>query len=198
LNGAPLERFLKAPATPGAALPQVRFGIAARMVPEKDLFTLLRAFDLVAKELPEAELMIAGDGQLWDSVTTFARELAHRDRVTFLGAVADTSQFLSKLDIFVLSSVSEGLPLVVLEAMAAGLPVVSTRAGGVEEAALDGHNAYLAAPGDPHALAEAMMRMAREPELARMGVLGRQIVQDRFRIERTWQEYHSLFLSLMP
>jgi glycosyltransferase involved in cell wall biosynthesis len=196
LNGANLDKFLAAPAHPGSLLPRVRFGIAARMVQEKDHFTLLRAFALVANEIPQAELQIAGDGPLRGRLESFAEELNLDNRVKFLGALPDTPQFLSQLDIFVLSSLNEGLPLALLEAMAAGLPVVSTRAGGVDEAAVDGQNAYLSAPGDSNGLAEAMIRMARSPNLAEMGALGRQIVKDRFRIEQTWQEYYKLFLSL--
>ena len=84
LNGAHLERFLNAPAHPGSALPRVRFGIAARLVPEKDHFTLLRAFATVAAEIPGAELQIAGDGPLRDRLTDFAQELNLASRVTFL------------------------------------------------------------------------------------------------------------------
>jgi glycosyltransferase involved in cell wall biosynthesis len=196
LNGAHLEKFLDAPAHPGSVLPRIRFGIAARLTEAKDHFTLLRAFAAVAAEIPGAELSIAGDGPLRDRLESFARELNLANRVTFLGALPDTPQFMSQLDIFVLSSLSEGLPLVILEAMAAGLPVVSTRAGGVEEAAVDGKNAYLVAPGDSDALARAMIRMARSSDLAGMGAMGRQIVKDDFRIERTWQEYYKLFRSL--
>jgi glycosyltransferase involved in cell wall biosynthesis len=119
------------------------------------------------------------------------------NRVTFRGALSDMPQFLSQLDIFVLSSLNEGLPIALLEAMAAGLPIVATRAGGVEEAAVDGHNAFFSAPGDSNGLAEAMIRMARVQDLARMGALGRRIVQDKFRIEQTWQNYYELFRSLM-
>ena len=193
LNGAHLEKFLNAPAHPGSAPPRVRFGIAARLVPDKDHFTLLRAFAAVAAVVPGAELQIAGDGPLRDRLTALAQELNLTNRVIFLGALSDTPQFLSQLDIFVLSSLNEGLPLALLEAMAAGLPIVATRAGGVEEAAVDGHNAFLSAPGDSNGLAEAMIRMACVPDLARMGVLGRQIVQDRFRIEQTWKNYYELF-----
>jgi glycosyltransferase involved in cell wall biosynthesis len=196
LNGAHLKQFLGAPAHPGGAPPRIRFGIAARQVQDKDHFTLLRAFATVSAEIPEAELQIAGDGPMRSRLEGFARELNLTSRVTFLGALPDTPQFLSQLDIFVLSSLNEGLPLTVLEAMAAGLPVVSTRAGGVEEAAIDGQNAYLCAPGDSTGLAHAMIRMARNPNLAQMGALGRQLVQDRFRIEQTWHGYHQLFLSL--
>ncbi len=196
LNGAHLERFLNTPAHPGSFSPRVRFGIAARLALAKDHFTLLRAFATVAAEVPTAELQIAGDGPLRDRLTGYAQELGLTNRVTFLGALSEIPQFLSQLDIFVLSSLSEGLPLAVLEAMAAGLPVVATRAGGTDEAAVDGQNAYLTSPGDSNGLAQAMIRMAREPDLARRGALGQQIVQTKFRIERTWQEYYELFQSL--
>jgi glycosyltransferase involved in cell wall biosynthesis len=196
LNGAPLKRFLDAPAHPGSALPRVRFGIAARLVREKDHFTLLRAFSEVIAEIPEAELHIAGDGPLQEPLKEFAKELNLTHCVTFLGALPETSQFLSKLDIFVLSSLTEGMPISILEAMAAGLPIVSTRVGGVDEAAIDGQNALFVNPGDSHGLAQAMIRMARSVDLAKMGATGRATVQERFSIEKTWSEYYKLFLSL--
>lgn len=98
LNGAHLERFLNIPAHPGSALPRVRFGIAARLVPEKDHFTLLLAFAAVAAEVPGAELQIAGDGPLRDRLIGFAQELNLTNRVTFLGALSDTAQFMSQLE----------------------------------------------------------------------------------------------------
>jgi glycosyltransferase involved in cell wall biosynthesis len=196
LNGAHVDRFLAAPAHPGSVRPRIRFGIAARMVAEKDHYTLLRAFKQVVAEIPEAELQIAGDGPLRIPLEARNQELKLTDSVKFVGALPDTAQFFSQLDVFVMSSLNEGLPLAVLEAMAAGLPVVSTRAGGVDEAAVDGKNAYLCEPGDAHGLAQAMIRMAREPNIAAMGDLGRQMVQSHFRIEKTWQAYYELFVSL--
>jgi glycosyltransferase involved in cell wall biosynthesis len=74
--------------------------------------------------------------------------------------------------------------------------VVSTRAGGVEEAVVEGKNAYLADPGDSDGLAQAMIRMARVPDLAGMGALGPPIVKEQFRIEQTWKNYRDLFLAL--
>ena len=196
LNGANLERFLSVPADPGSVLPRVRFGIAARMVAEKDHFTLLRAFGVVAEEIPGAELQIAGDGPLREQLVEFTKRLKLQNRVHFLGALPHAAQFLSQLDVFVLSSLNEGLPLALLEAMATGLPVVSTRAGGVDEAAKDGQNAYLATVGDSNDLAQAMIRMARASDLRQKGALGQRIVQEQFCIEKTWQGYYELFQAL--
>jgi glycosyltransferase involved in cell wall biosynthesis len=196
LNGAHLERFLDSRASPGGAPPRVRFGTAARLVPVKDHYTLLRAFVTVCNEVPHAELAIAGDGPLRKDLEAFANELNISDRVTFTGALPDTPKFLSELDIFVLSSLSEGLPISLLEAMAAGLPVVSTRAGGVDEVAIEGQTAFLAEPADTDGLAQAMIKMAKRSDLAEMGAVGREMVKTRFRIEQSWAEYYKLFLSL--
>jgi glycosyltransferase involved in cell wall biosynthesis len=80
--------------------------------------------------------------------------------------------------------------------MAAGLPIVSTRAGGVNEVAVEGQNAILSEPGDAEGLAQAMIQMAKRPDLAAMGAMGREKVKQGFRIEQTWAEYYKLFLSL--
>ena len=196
LNGARLERFFAAPARPGTILPRIRFGIAARLMPEKDHFTLLRAFASVVAEIPQAQLQIAGEGPMRSRLEKRARDLKLAESVTFLGPLTDMPRFLSQLDIFVLSSLLEGLPISILEAMAAGLPIVSTRAGGVNEAVIEGQNSYLVDPGDAQGLAESMLRMARRPDLESVGSIGRQIVQERFRIEDTWRQYHELFLEL--
>jgi glycosyltransferase involved in cell wall biosynthesis len=196
LNGARLERFFAAPACPGSSLPRIRFGIAARLMPEKDHFTLLRAFSSVVAEIPQAQLQIAGEGPMCGRLEERARELKLAESVSFLGPLTDMPKFLSQLDIFVLSSLLEGLPISILEAMAAGLPIVSTRAGGVNEAVIEGQNSYLVAPGDAQGLAEAMIRMARRPDLESVGSIGRQIVQKRFRIEDSWRQYHELFIEL--
>jgi glycosyltransferase involved in cell wall biosynthesis len=196
LNGAHLEKFLLSPAHPGAASPRIRFGTAARLVPVKDHFTLLRAFASVVREIPHAELAIAGDGVLREELETFTRKLNLTDRVTYTGALPDTPKFLSELDIFVLSSLSEGMPISLLEAMAAGLPIVSTRAGGVDEVAIEGQNAFFAEPADVEGLAHAMIGMASRSDLAEMGAVGRERVKTGYRSEQSWAEYHKLFLSL--
>jgi glycosyltransferase involved in cell wall biosynthesis len=166
------------------------------LVPVKDHYTLLRAFAAVSREIPHSELAIAGDGPLRQELEAFTRKLNLSSRVTFTGALPDTPKFLSELEIIVLSSLSEGMPISLLEAMAAGLPIVSTRAGGVAEVAIEGQNAFISEPADVEGLAAAMIRMAKRTDLAQMGALGREKVKTGFRSEQSWAEYYKLFLSL--
>jgi glycosyltransferase involved in cell wall biosynthesis len=193
LNGALLGRFLDSPASPGALRPRIRFGTASRMVADKDHFTLLAAFAKVAESLPQAELHLAGDGPLRSRIESVITERNLTEKVFLHGPVRDMPGFLKQLDIFVLASVNEGLPIVILEAMAAGLPIVSTRAGGIQEAAIEGLNARFAEQGDAMGLAREMTQMARCPDLASTGAHGRRLVSERFQVERTWQEYEKLF-----
>lgn len=193
LNGAPLDRFAHCQASPGALHPRIRFGTASRMVADKDHVTLLLAFAQVAKLLPHAELHVAGDGPLHGRIQSLISDLELNEKVTLRGALRDVPGFLSGLDIFAMASLNEGLPIIVLEAMAAGLPIVSTRAGGIPEAAIEGLNARFADPGDANGLARQMIHMAQSPNLAQIGAHGRVLVAERFGIDRTWLEYEKLF-----
>jgi glycosyltransferase involved in cell wall biosynthesis len=196
LNGAPLERFACCPASPGSALPRIRFGTASRMVPEKDHFTLLAAFARVAQTFPNAELHVAGDGPLYPRIRALIGELNLNDKVVLHGAIREMPDFLRGLDIFTMASLNEGLPMIILEAMATGLPIVSTRVGGIHEAAIDGLNAKFAEPGDVNELALQMVQMARSMDLAQIGARGRTLVAERFQIDRTWSEHENLFNQL--
>jgi glycosyltransferase involved in cell wall biosynthesis len=196
VNGAPLNPFLARPASPGSARPKIRFGTAGRMVPAKDHFTLLDAFALVARKLPHAELHFAGDGQLREDLIARISALGISDRVVLHGNRFDMPEYLCQLDVFVLSSLCEGLPIVILEAMAAGLPIVSTRVGGVAEVAPEREVAAYSDPGDASGLADAMIDLALNADLARMGSTARDLVSSRFTIDRTWAEYQALFRKL--
>jgi glycosyltransferase involved in cell wall biosynthesis len=193
LNGAPLEQFLRRPASPGAMRPLIRFGTASRMVAEKDHFALLAAFSQVAKSLPNAELHVAGDGPLRSRIESLIAELGLKERVFLHGAQRDMPGYLAQLDVFVMASLNEGLPIVILEAMAAGLPIVSTRAGGIDEAAVEGLNAKFAELGDVDGLSRQMIEMSQCDNLAEIGAHGRTLVAERFQIDRTWHEYEKLF-----
>jgi glycosyltransferase involved in cell wall biosynthesis len=163
------------------------------MVPDKDHFTLLAAFARAAKSLAHAELHVAGDGPLYPRIRALIDDLNLNDKVILHGALREMPDFLRQLDIFAMASLNEGLPLIILEAMAAGLPIVSTRAGGIHEAAIEGLNARFAEPGDVNGLALQMVQMAQCTNLAQIGAYGRALVEKRFQIDRTWSEYEDLF-----
>ena len=183
LNGIRLDRLLALHAAPGSARPVIRFGTVGRMVPVKDHATLLRAFRLLLDRLPEAELSILGYGPLEQETRELAASLGIAAHVRFAGGSSDVPAFLAALDVFVLSALTEGLPMCVLEAMAVGLPVVATRVGGVPEAAPEGRVAWYCPPGDPPALAAILHQAALEPRLAQMGQDARALVQEQFGTE---------------
>jgi len=195
LNGIPLARFEPYRARVGCSRPRIRFGTVGRLVPEKDHRALLNAFSRVVVELPDAELHIVGDGILRGELEAQVRCIRLENRIHLHGARSDIGAFLSGLDIFVLSSVTEGLPIVVLEAMAVGLPIVSTRVNGVTEIASP-DILECCDPAQPTSLAEAMLRMARKPDLAERGDAARKLASNRG-IEQTWVQYEVLFQSLL-
>ena len=113
------------------------------------------------------------------------------------GASDQVEQFLSTLDVFVLSSITEGLPLAVLEAMAAGLPIVSTNVGGVPEVLPEGVAGWLCPPGQPDAMAQKMEHAAGCSGLASMGQEARRWAHDKFGIGAMWSQYHALFEDIL-
>lgn len=197
LNGVPLEKFLAHPAAPGSLSSRIRFGTVGRMVPAKAHSILLEAFALLAPRVPHAELCIVGYGPLYEKIAAQLHRLNLAGRVTLQGLSLDTPRILSQFDVFVLSSISEGLPVVILEAMAAGLPLVSTQVGGVPEVAPEGSVAWYCSPGAPEPLAQAMYQAAVSGDLALRGQTARQIAVARFSISQMWQNYEALFLELL-
>ena len=166
----------------------------ARLSPEKDLATLVRATALAAKERPAFRLEIAGDGPCLLELQKLVRSLGVGEHVRFLGEVRDVPSVLARASLFALSSASEGISLPLLEAMARGLPVVATRVGGNPEVVAEGASGLLVPPGDPGALARAMLEVLgdRDRSLA-MGLVGRRRVEHGFDIKRMVARYEALY-----
>ena len=196
LNGIPVEKFQAHRAQPGANRPRIRFGTVGRMVKAKAHTDLIDAFAIVAARLPEAELEIWGDGQLLPAVEERVAAHSLAGRVHLKGATLCPEEALRGLDVFVLSSISEGLPLVILEAMAAGLPIVSTRIGGVPEVAPEGAAAWYAPPGEPHKLADAMCAAAAG-DLGAVGEAAYRMAAERYSLESMQSQYEELFAGLI-
>lgn len=168
-----------------------------RFSPEKGHPVLLDAFRAVADAVPSARLVLVGDGVLEADLRRAAAALPE-GRVVFAGWRTDPARCLGAADVFVLPSHREGLPLAVLEAMAAGVPVCATRVGGVPDA-LDGACGDLVPPGDPAALAAALVGLLRDPaRRARLAAAASARVRDRYDAPRQVAALETLFTSLHP
>ncbi len=173
-------------------------GSVGRMHRSKDFGNLLTAMVQVRKRIPAVWLLLVGDGELRSELESRAQTLGLSSVVTFTGIRDDVPDILAALDIFVLPSRWEGLPLVVLEAMAAGLPVVATAVGGTPEVVVDGVTGLLVPPRDPAALAQAITRLLRNPDLRRkMGRAGRERVTEHFSVEQMVRKTESLYEQLL-
>ncbi|MZR32397.1 glycosyltransferase family 4 protein [Sneathiella litorea] len=139
----------------------------ARLVWFKGIDTLINAFSRVLKEHPSARLAIIGDGELRDTLMAQTRQLGIEEFIHFCGERRDIPAILSASDLFVLSSVSEGLPISLLEAMAAQLPIVATDVGGISELILHGDTGYLVPARDPVKLAKNISDLLSDPNARR-------------------------------
>jgi glycosyltransferase involved in cell wall biosynthesis len=192
-NGIDRNRFrLTGPTSGGPAL------FVGRLSPEKDIPTLLRATAVVVANQPSFRLQIAGSGRCIGELATLAGSLGLDDHVEFLGDVADVPGLLGRASLFVLPSVTEGLPITVLEAMACGLPVVATRVGGTPEAVAEGQSGLLVEPGEPEQLARALLKVWSDVELAKqMGIAGHRRVEEHFDVRTMVSKYESLYQDVL-
>jgi sugar transferase (PEP-CTERM/EpsH1 system associated) len=172
-------------------------GAVGRLVPVKDHATLIAAVRRIRDSGLRATLVIAGEGPLRHALQRQIVTLGVEESVQLLGHRPDIEHVLAALDIFVLSSRSEGLPNTVLEAMASGLPVVSTKVGGAEEVVLDGQTGILVAPASGEALEEALAGLLTDSGRRRaMGAAGRQRVESEFALSKTLARYEELYMTL--
>jgi glycosyltransferase involved in cell wall biosynthesis len=155
-------------------------GIIARLTEQKAHRVL---FDAMAQApgLAGTHLIVVGDGELRRELEARAATLGIAGRVHFLGARRDLGNLLSAMDVFVMPSYWEGLPLSMVLAMGAGLPVVATRVAGIPEVVHDGSTGLLVAPGDSNALGDALARLVASASMrASLGAAARAYVLPRF------------------
>jgi glycosyltransferase involved in cell wall biosynthesis len=195
-NGVDLARYTPRPAGAGDAGLAAELGLdphapvvgsVAVLRPEKDHESLLRAMRLVVDELPDAQLLVVGDGPLRPALTALAAELGIAASVVFAGSRPDVGRVLGLVDVVALSSRTvECFPMALLEAMASGIPTVGTAIGGVPEMIEDGVTGHLVPPRDPRAMADALVKMLSDPAgTAAMGAAARRRVESEFTLERS-------------
>jgi glycosyltransferase involved in cell wall biosynthesis len=155
-----------------------------RLEPQKDYPTFLTAAGHVLRDLPDVDVLIAGEGALRPDLEALAARLGIASRVRFLGLRHDVPALLGGVDVLALTSLYEGLPNVVIEAMATGAVAVATDVGGCRELIVPGETGFLVPPGDVEAVAGAMLGVLRSPAVAhRMASAARRRVESEFTVE---------------
>jgi glycosyltransferase involved in cell wall biosynthesis len=159
-------------------------GNVAALVPHKGQRYLIDAARLVVQQLPDARFVILGEGELREHLEKHVHEHRLEKHVLLPGFRTDVLGCLKAFDLFVMSSVTEGLGTSLLDAMAASRPIVATTAGGIPEIVDDGVNGLLVPPRDAHALADAIVRALKDADLRRrMGEAGFARVNERFTVD---------------
>jgi glycosyltransferase involved in cell wall biosynthesis/MoaA/NifB/PqqE/SkfB family radical SAM enzyme len=194
INGINTEKFSAIPLRSHAGT--IRIGVIARLEPVKDLGTLLRAMRILFDEGADATLDLIGDGSERADLERLSMELGITDRVRFFGFQRDTPQRLADIDIFALSSLSEGTSISILEAMAAGKPIVATAVGGIPALVEEGKNGFLVPSSDPAAFARALLWLIRDEDLReRMGEENRLKAQKEYGLMPMTIQYEKLYAS---
>jgi glycosyltransferase involved in cell wall biosynthesis len=172
-------------------------GTVAALADHKDYPTLLRAARAVLDRAPDTTFVAVGDGPLRDGLVRQAAGLGLGRRFLFTGFREDVGNFLKVFDLFVLASKLEGMGTSLLDAQAVGLPVVACRAGGIPEAVREGETGLLVPPGDPAALAGAILALAADPERRRaLGARARLAAREHD-VSRTVAAHVELYASLV-
>lgn len=194
LYGAPAGARDRLRAAIGAAPEDVVVGSIANFKPQKGPLDFVEAARLARLRDPRLCFFIAGDGELRPAVE---RAIARADlggAVHLLGWRDDVPELLASMDIFVLTSLFEGLPRVVLQAMAASVPVVATDTGGVSEVVVEGTTGLLVPPGDPAAAAKAIVALAGDQNARRrFAQAARFRLGEEFDIRRMVRELEDLY-----
>ena len=173
-------------------------GIVARLDPIKNHACLIKAMKTVAARLPRTVLLIIGDGSLRSELEGLTVNLGLQDHIKFLGARSDIPELLSMLDVFVLSSFSEGLSLTLIEACAAAKPIVATDVGGNAEIIKHQSNGLLVPSDQPGVMARAILEILNDKEKARlMGEVGKKKFEEEFTLDVMVKKYEELYESCL-
>jgi glycosyltransferase involved in cell wall biosynthesis len=195
-RGAPGSSVLAALSGSGPVI-----GAVSALRPEKDLGTLLRAFDLLARSHPALRLAIVGHGPSSEHVQSLAAGLEHAARVHIEPGVPQVSEWLHAFDIFVLPSLSEAFSNALLEAMACGCAVVASDTGGNPEIVGRGADGKLARgllfpPGDAAALERVLETLLTSPELRqRVAAEGTAFVRANFSLDRSARRMEEIYTA---
>ena len=169
-----------------------------RLKEQKGHRFLLDALPQLLAEFPDARLLLIGDGSLRARLEAQAEQLGIRSPVIFVGFQPEVPAYVAATDVMVLPSLHEGMPLTAIETAAIGKPLVATEVGGVPEVVRHGTTGLLVPPATPARLADALLMLLRQPDLAaQYGTAARAHARQRFDLQRQVAETEDLYLELL-
>jgi glycosyltransferase involved in cell wall biosynthesis len=173
-------------------------GCLARLSPEKNLKTLIKVVDRLISDGLNLELVIAGEGPERQELAASIAALERQDRIHLLGHRLDTINLLQAMDVFILSSLREGLPLALLEAMSLGVPVIAPRIAGISKLIVDGFNGLLVESASEERLAAALVRMSTDADLRRrLAEAGQQTVATHYNLEASMRRIRGVYEEVL-
>jgi glycosyltransferase involved in cell wall biosynthesis len=172
-------------------------GTVARLHRQKGIIHLLRAAPRILGAVPDARIVVVGEGPLGGELRRRAAALGLDGRLVFFGESQDAHSVMSLFDVFVLPSLWEGLPFVLVEAAWLGKPIVATAVDGVPEVIDDGKTGVLIPPGNAAALADAVISLLSDKRrAAEMAAAAKALIPPRFPLRRTVEQHQNLYLRL--
>ncbi|MCD4665495.1 MAG: glycosyltransferase [Bacteroidales bacterium] len=171
-------------------------GVVSRLQLEKGHIHLLQALLEIVKKFPDTKCIFVGSGSYRKELEKKVQMLHLEKNILFLGFRDDIAELLVMMDIFILPSLSEGMPNAVLEAMACSIPVVATSVGGIPEAIINRESGILVPPGDPQALAEQIINLLNISEFRKKIADGaRERIKNYFSNDRQFMKFQTLYQS---
>jgi len=177
---------------------KMRIGVVGRLVPEKGFHYFLHAAREILNRYPKTEILIVGDGPQRAELESLVRDFGIGSQVVFVGVTDNMRSVYSSVDMVVLPSLNEGLPLVLLEALAAGKPVVATNVGGIPSLITSGETGLLVEPRDVRALRDSVLHLLNDSSLRqKIGERGQKMVAEQFSAEAMADSYFKIYCELL-
>jgi glycosyltransferase involved in cell wall biosynthesis len=176
----------------------ILIGAIGRLVWQKGFEYLIESIPLTVKDLPNLRILLIGDGPLRERLGALAERLDVTSNVIFAGFRSDIKEILSSIDILVIPSLLEGFPVITLEGMAMAKPIIATNIDGIKEQIIDGKSGILIPPRDPNAIANAIIKLTNNKNLAEnIGLAARKRVEEEFTVGKMVAETEKVYSSVL-
>ncbi len=181
----------------GVELGKPLVGMIACFKPQKAPLDFVKAAHLVCQKMSDVRFVVAGDGELRPPMEELINSLDLKDKIKLLGFRRDIPEIMKCLDVFVLTSLWEGLPKVIVQTIAAGIPIVATEVDGSSEVIKNGINGFLVKPGDVEGIAEKIMYILQKPKDFKFEISGLKSILDEFDINLMVKKQGKLYEALV-